>query len=95
MGLVTSALEIVFWVCIALIAWTQVGYAATLAVLAGLLGAGRARPTPGGSRATSPTAGGVAGGPSPSVSLIVAAHDEQDVIAAKVANSLALSLRAS
>ena len=33
---------------------------------------------------------GAPGGPSPSVSLIVAAHDEQDVIAAKVANSLAL-----
>ena len=27
------ALEIVFWVCAGLIVWTQVGYAATLAVL--------------------------------------------------------------
>ena len=32
-----TALEIVFWVCAGLILWTQIGYAATLAVLAHLL----------------------------------------------------------
>jgi glycosyltransferase involved in cell wall biosynthesis len=72
-----TALEIVFWLCAALIVWTQLGYAATLAVLARLLGR----------RTTSQTR---PSGPSPSLSLIVAAHDEESVIAARVANALAL-----
>jgi hypothetical protein len=70
-----TALEIVFWVCAALIVWTQVGYAATLAVLARAFGR------------TQPIA---APEPPPSLSLIVAAHDEESVIAARVANALAL-----
>jgi hypothetical protein len=72
-----TALEIVFWVCAGLIVWTQVGYAATLAVLA-RLGVGAH---------THPIA---APEPPPSLSLIVAAHDEESVIAARVANALAL-----
>ncbi len=75
------ALEIVFWASAVLIAWTQVGYAFAVGVLARLLApapkaavAVRARTSP----------------PNQSVSLIVAAHDEQAVIAAKVANALAL-----
>jgi cellulose synthase/poly-beta-1,6-N-acetylglucosamine synthase-like glycosyltransferase len=70
-----SALEIVFWVCCALIVWTQLGYAAVLALLAPL--ASRKGP-------------GAARDPLPELSLIVAAHDEQGVIAAKVENALAL-----
>jgi Glycosyltransferase like family 2 len=66
------------WISAALIAWTQVGYALLLA----LLRAGAA------TGATAPAAG--RGDALPHVSLIVAAHNEQEVIAAKVANALAL-----
>ncbi len=69
------ALEILFWVCAGLIVWTQVGYAIALAALVRVLG----RPT---------TSAQIA--QLPSLSLIVAAHDEQSVIAAKVENALAL-----
>jgi glycosyltransferase involved in cell wall biosynthesis len=88
------ALEIVFWLCLVLIAWTQLGYALALAVLARLLA-----PAPAPSRERPPRSpargaadqGSPAGGyPLPRTSLIVAAHNEQDVIAAKVANMLAL-----
>ncbi len=70
-----TVLEVFFWLSIALIVWTQLGYALALA-LAALLGARKSSP--------------VDAGAQPSVSLIVAAHDEQEVIAAKVANALAL-----
>jgi hypothetical protein len=75
------ALEILFWMCAALIVWTQVGYALALALLARLR-PGISRSTPG------PVAG--AGARLPPLSLIVAAHDEESVIAAKVENALAL-----
>ena len=68
------ALEIVFWLAIALIVWTQLGYALALALIA---------------RVRRPRAS-VPGAELPSMSLIVAAHDEEQVIAAKVANALAL-----
>jgi len=71
------ALEIVFWVSCGLIVWTQLGYAATLALLARVRGAGGAQLP-------------AASGELPTLSLIVAAHDEEGVIAAKVANALAL-----
>jgi len=74
----TSALEIVFWLSCALIVWTQVGYALALALIARLSGRGRA-----------PRRREAADDP-PSLSLIVAAHDEQAVIAAKLANALSL-----
>jgi cellulose synthase/poly-beta-1,6-N-acetylglucosamine synthase-like glycosyltransferase len=76
-----TALEIVFWLSAATIAWTQLGYALVIALLARMLApappaalARRERVDP----------------PNRHVSLIVAAHDEQDVIAAKVQNALAL-----
>jgi cellulose synthase/poly-beta-1,6-N-acetylglucosamine synthase-like glycosyltransferase len=69
------ALELAFWVCVGLIVWTQLGYAAALAVLARLL---RARPVADEDAVL------------PELSLIVAAHNEASVIAARVANALAL-----
>jgi hypothetical protein len=66
----------IFWGAAAKLAWSQVGYGAFLAALR------RARGNP-------PVApSGDVG--MPAVSLIVAAYAEQDVIAAKVANALAL-----
>src|SRR5215217_197064 len=65
-----------FWGAAAKLAWSQVGYGAFLAALR------RARGNP-------PVApGGEVG--TPAVSLIVAAYDEEAVIAAKVVNALAL-----
>jgi cellulose synthase/poly-beta-1,6-N-acetylglucosamine synthase-like glycosyltransferase len=70
-------LQVLFWLSCALIAWTQVGYAIALALAARLAGVGR--------RARKPAAG-----PLPNLSVIIAAHDEESVIEAKVANALAL-----
>ncbi len=85
----STALEIVFWVCVGLIVWTQLGYAAALAVLAQLA---RALPGRSGRRRERTQRGRLEPDPPgvPSVSLIVAAHDEEAVIAAKVANALGL-----
>jgi cellulose synthase/poly-beta-1,6-N-acetylglucosamine synthase-like glycosyltransferase len=73
-----TALEVVFWVSAALIVWTQLGYAAALVLLARVLP--KAAGPPGARRPSEP----------PALSLIVAAHDEASVIAAKVENALAL-----
>jgi cellulose synthase/poly-beta-1,6-N-acetylglucosamine synthase-like glycosyltransferase len=86
------ALEVVFWLCAGLIVWTQLGYAAALAALArvlpGAASAARERtrrsPEGGAPKESSPAAS------LPALSLVVAAHDEQEVIAAKVANAVAL-----
>ncbi len=72
------ALAIVFWLSCGLIVWTQLGYGATLAVLVRVLGdADRSERS-----YVAPQL--------PTLSLIIAAHDEESVIAAKVANALAL-----
>jgi hypothetical protein len=67
--------ELVFWVCAAALVYAQLGYPLLLAVLARLR-----------RRGTAPA------GPKdpPTVSLIIAAYDEEAVIAAKVANGQAL-----
>jgi glycosyltransferase involved in cell wall biosynthesis len=79
-----SALETVFWVSAGLIVWTQVGYAVTLALLARVFARER-------SQTVSPLLSLANSTASlPSLSLIVAAHDEQSVIVAKVQNALAL-----
>ncbi len=80
-----TALEIVFWICAALIVWTQIGYATALAILARLFARtpALAHPTAAPGDESPPTP------PLRSLSLIVAAHDEESVIAAKVANALA------
>jgi cellulose synthase/poly-beta-1,6-N-acetylglucosamine synthase-like glycosyltransferase len=77
-------LEILFWLSAALIVWTQLGYALALALIARLF-----MPTAPRSGIDLSAAGAVVGG-LPSLSVIVAAHDEQSVIAAKVENALAL-----
>ena len=66
--------EVLFWVAAGLLVYTHVGYPLVLA-----LAARRRRVRPPAAPAELPR-----------VSLIVAAHDEQEVIAAKVANALAL-----
>jgi GT2 family glycosyltransferase len=71
---VSLALQIVFWVAAGLLGYAQLGYALVLAALDALR---RDRPLP-------------SGGATPGVSLIVAAYREESVIAAKVAESLAL-----
>jgi cellulose synthase/poly-beta-1,6-N-acetylglucosamine synthase-like glycosyltransferase len=75
---VRAAAKPIFWTSLGLLAYAQVGYAAVLAV------ATRRKSATGGA---SPAA---AGEPLPHVSLIVAAYREEDVIAARVENLLAL-----
>ncbi len=71
-------LETLFWVCVALIVYTHVGYTIALAILRLLL-SGRRAVRAGGDAVSLP-----------SVSLVIAAYDEEDVIADKVTNTLAL-----
>ena len=78
-SLPVSALAIVFWAAAGLLVYTQLGYPRRWRGR-GVVEYGRARRPP-------PEA---AGAERLSVSLIVAAHDEGTVIAAKVADALAL-----
>ncbi len=71
--------EIAFWVCVALLVHTHAGYPLSLWVFLRLRGRGPARDGGAG------TAGGL-----PSVSLVIAAHDEAAVISGKVTESLQL-----
>ena len=87
----TTLAAILFWLSTGLLVYTHLGYPATLWVLIKLK-----RPTAGGDdREDSPGRESPRSetGPAaraPSVSLIIPAYDEQEVIAAKVANALAL-----
>ncbi len=74
-----GAVEIVFWLAAGLIAWTQLGYALILAVLA----------RPSARRSQGADDSSARPEQSPQVSLIVAAHDEEGVIGEKVAEALA------
>jgi cellulose synthase/poly-beta-1,6-N-acetylglucosamine synthase-like glycosyltransferase len=100
-----TAVEVLFWVCAALIVYTHAGYPLVLRGLVALRrhpvetwpGLAEEGPRP-------PRAGASAGAPPhpsaalpdppgatlPTVTLIVPAYDEEEVIAAKVANALAL-----
>ena len=69
-------LAAIFWISAGLIVYTHLGYPLMLRLITDV----RGRPKP----PSAPT------GEPPTVSLIVAAHDEQEVIAGKVANALAL-----
>jgi cellulose synthase/poly-beta-1,6-N-acetylglucosamine synthase-like glycosyltransferase len=73
------ALEIVFWLSCGLILWTQAAYGLALALIA------RLTRSPHSSGDGSPALEEL-----PTLSLIIAAHDEQEVIAAKVANARGL-----
>jgi cellulose synthase/poly-beta-1,6-N-acetylglucosamine synthase-like glycosyltransferase len=89
-------LEVLFWLCVALIVWTQLGYAVALAAAARVLPTGRSARYERSRRSRSKSSPQDANGGAPpqtelpALSLIVAAHDEQTVIAARVANALAL-----
>jgi cellulose synthase/poly-beta-1,6-N-acetylglucosamine synthase-like glycosyltransferase len=72
----TLALEIVFWTSVALLVYTHAGYPVVLWALA----RGRNDSPP----------GVVEGDERPSVSLIIVAHDEEDVIERKLRNALEL-----
>ncbi|CAA9474813.1 MAG: Glycosyl transferase, family 2 [uncultured Solirubrobacteraceae bacterium] len=74
------AWEVVFWLCAALLVYAQIGYPLVLAALARVRRA----------RAAAAPAPAPAPAQQPYVSLIVAAYDEEAVIARKVANALAL-----
>jgi cellulose synthase/poly-beta-1,6-N-acetylglucosamine synthase-like glycosyltransferase len=69
------ALEVVFWLAVGLLVYTHVGYPLLLRALVAMRGS---RPAYEGSSEL------------PSVSLIVAAHDEEEVIGRKVGDALAL-----
>src|SRR5436305_2764888 len=71
-------MRVLFWTATALLAWTQALYAPALALLRRLRGS------------PPPAPAGALGEPLPRVSLIIAAYREEAVIAAKVANALAL-----
>ena len=71
------AWEIVFWLCAGLLVYAQLGYPLVLAALARLRRRRVVAPPP-------------APADAPTVSLIVAAYDEEAIIARKVANALSL-----
>jgi cellulose synthase/poly-beta-1,6-N-acetylglucosamine synthase-like glycosyltransferase len=85
-----TVVEIVFWVSVALIAYTQVGYGLLLAVLARLPRHATRAPAPTSADATGSRPLAVPGAQLPKVSLIVAAYNEADVIGRRVANLRAL-----
>ncbi len=91
-----TAMEILFWVAAGLILWTQLGYAAALWLLArvsrarhAILG-GRRAAAQGVAPLHSPGRGCLSKENGVSASLVIAAHNEQSVIAAKVQNALEL-----
>jgi cellulose synthase/poly-beta-1,6-N-acetylglucosamine synthase-like glycosyltransferase len=81
-----TAVAILFWLCASLIVYTHLGYPLVLWALVHVRGLTAGGAVGGGG---SPAATGPAGG-APGVTLIVPAYDEEEVIAAKVANALAL-----
>ncbi len=92
------AVEILFWLCAGLIVYTHLGYPLVLRALVQVRGR-TAGGTVGGTTPEEALATGGGGGSpavtgpaagAPRVTLIVPAYDEQEVIAAKVANALAL-----
>jgi len=86
---VTTIAAILFWLSAAAIVYTHLGYPLLLMALTRLTGRDQRRFQS--SRSYSPQkSGNVAGEELPTVSLIVPAYDEEQVIAGKVANALAL-----
>ncbi|MFN8160360.1 MAG: glycosyltransferase [Solirubrobacterales bacterium] len=83
-------LEAAFWISAGLIVYAHAGYPVALWLLRALRPRGRGAEAPGAGAGPPDTEAGAAVPTEPSVSLIVAAYDEEQVIAAKVANALAL-----
>lgn len=83
-----KAVEILFWACAALVAWTYALYPLALALWGALCGLGEShRWLAGrGERRRAPLDAAAL----PTVSLLIAAHDEEAVIGEKIVNSLAL-----
>lgn len=73
-----AAVELLFWIVTGLLVYAQLGYPLLLGALVALL------------RRSPAAVAEPAEGELPSVSLVVAAHDEEAVIGARVANALAL-----
>jgi cellulose synthase/poly-beta-1,6-N-acetylglucosamine synthase-like glycosyltransferase len=84
---VTTLAAIVFWLCALAIVYAQVGYPF---VLRALVSGRRGRESLGGPRAPRPLGLGAPATERPLVSLIIPAYDEEEVIAAKVADALRL-----
>jgi cellulose synthase/poly-beta-1,6-N-acetylglucosamine synthase-like glycosyltransferase len=78
----TTIAAILFWLCAVLLVYTHLGYPLALALLVRARGIGGGRKLPKLEVAAST--------PVATVSLIIPAYDEEEVIAAKVANALAL-----
>jgi cellulose synthase/poly-beta-1,6-N-acetylglucosamine synthase-like glycosyltransferase len=85
-----TAVAIVFWLCAGLIVYTHLGYPLLLALLVRLRGESGRRFGRYADQTTTAIEGTEAERELPTVSLIVPAYDEEDVIAAKVANALSL-----
>jgi cellulose synthase/poly-beta-1,6-N-acetylglucosamine synthase-like glycosyltransferase len=73
----TVALEIAFWVCLALVAYAYPGYPLVIRCLAGLFGR----------RATPPE---LPTDELPTISLLISAYNEESIIAARIENALAM-----
>jgi cellulose synthase/poly-beta-1,6-N-acetylglucosamine synthase-like glycosyltransferase len=85
------ALEILFWLSAGLIVWTQLGYALALVLIARVAPSRQAHANAESGTQRKPDRRSPEGGAAlPSVSLVVAAHDERASITAKVRNALAL-----
>jgi cellulose synthase/poly-beta-1,6-N-acetylglucosamine synthase-like glycosyltransferase len=81
-----TILEIALWLCLALVVWTQLGYALLLALLVRLLRPSRLAGEP----AVRAQSSGDDVQREPTVSLVIAAHDEEAVVTEKVRNALIL-----
>jgi cellulose synthase/poly-beta-1,6-N-acetylglucosamine synthase-like glycosyltransferase len=97
-----TAITVLFWLAAALIVYTHAGYPLALRLLLALRrhppgtwpglaeDEPRSRPVAASAPVTPPPAADPAPAPPPTVTLIVPAYDEEEVIAAKVANALVL-----
>jgi len=72
-----TMVEIAFWLCVALIAYSYVGYPVVIWALSRIFG-------------TAPASRPLPDDELPMVSLLIAAHNEEDIIAQRIANALEL-----
>jgi cellulose synthase/poly-beta-1,6-N-acetylglucosamine synthase-like glycosyltransferase len=91
---VTLYVEFLFWLSVAFLVYTHIGYPIALGILSGLGAGSRAGEVRGERVGSFPSMTAddpeAEDGPLPMVSLIIAAYDEEEVIEAKVLNALAL-----